>query len=124
MLFGVIEGKSVLHYLEGALGDGETVLPSLALGEISSKLLKDTVSNYLGGNFSESGGYTPCQNPFAEAVAKSLLASITSEGYIQCNEASATRVLLNLVNVLDHNADSEAGLEVTYGQGDTSLFKS
>ena len=117
MLFGASDGRMAIEYTEGAPFYGEEVYPQLSLAEISSKLLKDSVSNYRGRTFSESGGYLPRQNPYAEATVKTMLKSLSKDGYQHISESIATRVFLNLVNVLDRMCDHKSGFTVTYGVG-------
>ena len=74
--------------------------------------LKDIVSNCRGWNFTESGGYSPWANPFAEGPAKTLLSSIPENGYLDNSEGSATRVMFNMVNYLDHYEDASGGVDV------------
>ena len=63
--------------VEAAATSSEVVLPALSLGEISCKLLKDTVSNFRGGI------------PYAEAIAQTILTSAPSQGYVHCFESLA-----------------------------------
>ena len=63
----------------------------------------------------------PYQNPYAEATVKTLLKSISPEGYIHNSESISTRIHLNLMNILDHNADYDSGVELQYGSGGNSF---
>ena len=123
MLIGCDKGRYILEYTVGAPHSGDEVLPSLAIAEVSSRLLKDSVSNYRGGNFNDTGGYVPYQNPYAEATVKTLLRSIPAEGYVHNSESISTRIHLNLVNIMDHQTDHESGVPVTYGLNGTTSAK-
>ena len=53
MLFGASDGRMAIEYTEGAPFTVRKCTLNLSLAEISSKLLKDSVSNYRGRTFSD-----------------------------------------------------------------------